>query len=184
MFTDLSTLLCGGVAVLSAAASSFCAVQCIALKKRLQAVETRGANGGDEFSGDYQALAGRVASMQNSIGLLQSGMAEAQAQLHEAISSFSARLETARPVSDNPFAETPRATEGERRKPKFKAEWETVTPLNLNRRGQMLRMHRRGETIPAIASALGISQGEVKLTLRMQELHSDRPEKENSLDRL
>ncbi len=48
--------------------------------------------------------------------------------------------------------------------------------VNLNRRGQVLRLSRRGDSAGQIASALGLSQGEVKLTLRVHEMildHSD-----------
>ena len=180
MFIDFSLLIFGGVAALSLASTAACATQCLSLKKRLQAVESRGPSGEEDFSGDYQALASRVSSIQNSVAVLQSSIAE----LQESVSTFNARPESARPANDNLLAEPSRPAGSDRRKSRFKAEWDVNTPINLNPRGQMLRMHRRGETVPAIASALGISQGEVKLTLRMQELHSDRPEKENSLDRL
>jgi DNA-binding NarL/FixJ family response regulator len=39
--------------------------------------------------------------------------------------------------------------------------------VNLSRRGQVLRLHRRGSSIPEIASALKLSQGEVKLIIRV-----------------
>jgi hypothetical protein len=54
--------------------------------------------------------------------------------------------------------------------------------FNLNRRGQILRLHRRGESVAEIASALKVSSGEVKLVLKIQEL-STTPAKdsENSL---
>jgi DNA-binding NarL/FixJ family response regulator len=42
-----------------------------------------------------------------------------------------------------------------------------------NRRSQILRLHRSGESIASIASALGISQGEVKLMVKVQELLAD-----------
>lgn len=42
--------------------------------------------------------------------------------------------------------------------------------LHLNRRGQVVQLFRRGGTPRTIASALGISQGEVKLIIKMQEL--------------
>ncbi len=48
-----------------------------------------------------------------------------------------------------------------------------ATPANANRRGQVMRLHRSGESISSIASALGISQGEVKLMVKVQELLSD-----------
>jgi len=42
--------------------------------------------------------------------------------------------------------------------------------LNLNKRGQVLRMRRRGETPETIAAALRIPQNEVTLLLKVQEL--------------
>lgn len=42
--------------------------------------------------------------------------------------------------------------------------------LNLNKRGQVLRMQRRGETPETIAAALRIPQNEVALLLKVHEL--------------
>jgi DNA-binding NarL/FixJ family response regulator len=42
--------------------------------------------------------------------------------------------------------------------------------LNLNRRGHVLRLYRRGDSIPQIAAALGLSQGEVELMVKVQEM--------------
>ena len=42
--------------------------------------------------------------------------------------------------------------------------------LNLNKRGQVLRMQRRGETPETIAAALRIPQNEVTLLLKVHEL--------------
>ena len=42
--------------------------------------------------------------------------------------------------------------------------------VNLNRRGQVLRLHRRGDSISEIASGLRLSQGEVKLIVKVHEL--------------
>jgi DNA-binding NarL/FixJ family response regulator len=42
-----------------------------------------------------------------------------------------------------------------------------------NNRAQVLRLHRSGESNASIASALGISQGEVKLMVKVQELLSE-----------
>ncbi len=51
------------------------------------------------------------------------------------------------------------------------AEWfSEAGPVNLNRRGQVLRLHRRGESAGQIASVLGLSQGEVKLFVKVHEL--------------
>jgi DNA-binding NarL/FixJ family response regulator len=55
-------------------------------------------------------------------------------------------------------------------------------PINPNRRGQIMRLHRSGESISAIASALGVSQGEVKLMVKVQELLSENGGGERSSD--
>ena len=47
--------------------------------------------------------------------------------------------------------------------------------LQLSRRGQVLRLHRRGESIPDISSALRVGQGEVKLMVKVYELCRDLP---------
>jgi hypothetical protein len=64
-------------------------------------------------------------------------------------------------------------------------EWAAGEPsaLNLNRRGQVLRLYRRGDSIAHIASALGLSTGEVALIVKVQEMvppgrHSQNPTSE------
>jgi len=42
--------------------------------------------------------------------------------------------------------------------------------LHLTRRGQVTQLRRRGETVQGIASALGMSQGEVRLIIKLQDL--------------
>jgi hypothetical protein len=42
--------------------------------------------------------------------------------------------------------------------------------LNLSKRAQALRMHRRGEPVPSIAAALQSSQGEIQLLLKVHTL--------------
>ena len=51
--------------------------------------------------------------------------------------------------------------------------------LNLTRRGQVLRLHRRGEPAAQIASALGLSRGEVRLIVKVHEMtrQAAKPEK-------
>ena len=44
--------------------------------------------------------------------------------------------------------------------------------MHLNRRGQVLEMHRRGDPAEQIAAALSISRAEVQLTIKVQELRS------------
>ena len=43
--------------------------------------------------------------------------------------------------------------------------------VHLNRRGQVAQLHRRGESARNISSALGISQGEVKLLMKVHNLN-------------
>lgn len=43
--------------------------------------------------------------------------------------------------------------------------------IHLNRRGQVTQLHRRGQSARNIASALGISQGEVKLMIKLHDLN-------------
>jgi hypothetical protein len=42
--------------------------------------------------------------------------------------------------------------------------------INLSRRAQVLRMHRRGETVPCIAAALRTPANEVELLLKLHQL--------------
>ncbi len=42
--------------------------------------------------------------------------------------------------------------------------------VNLNRRGQVIQLHRRGKEAAAIASALKVSQGEVQLIIKIHDL--------------
>jgi hypothetical protein len=42
--------------------------------------------------------------------------------------------------------------------------------LNLSRRSQALRMHRRGESAEQIASALGVSRQEIQLLLKVHQI--------------
>jgi DNA-binding CsgD family transcriptional regulator len=42
--------------------------------------------------------------------------------------------------------------------------------VHLNRRGQVLRLYRRGESSAEIASSLGLSQGEIKLIIKIHEM--------------
>jgi hypothetical protein len=42
--------------------------------------------------------------------------------------------------------------------------------VHLNRRGQVLKLHRGGHSVCEIASGLGVSQGEVRLTLKLHGL--------------
>jgi DNA-binding NarL/FixJ family response regulator len=51
------------------------------------------------------------------------------------------------------------------------AEWlAQAESLNLNRRGQVIRLHRRGESPASIAQTLRLAPGEVKLIIKVFEL--------------
>ncbi len=61
------------------------------------------------------------------------------------------------------------------------SEWiSQAESLNLNRRGQVLRLHRRGDSVSEIASALRVGQGEVKLMIKVHEICRDSATGENS----
>jgi hypothetical protein len=54
------------------------------------------------------------------------------------------------------------------------SEWlSQAESLNLNRRGQVLRLHRRGDSASDIASALRMGKGEVQLMIKVYELGRD-----------
>lgn len=50
-------------------------------------------------------------------------------------------------------------------------------PLNLNKRGQVLRMRRRGENPETIAAALSIPRNEVDLLLKVHQMSLEQVEK-------
>ena len=50
-------------------------------------------------------------------------------------------------------------------------------PLNLNKRGQVLRMRRRGEKPESIAAALSIPRNEVDLLLKVHQMSLEQVEK-------
>ena len=53
-------------------------------------------------------------------------------------------------------------------------------PVNLNRRGQILRLSRKGKSVAEIAHDLNVAQGEVELLLKVHDLSSGMSESENS----
>ncbi len=56
------------------------------------------------------------------------------------------------------------------------AEWVSqAQSLNLNRRGQVLRLHKRGESAAEIASSLRMGHGEVKLMIKVYEISRGAP---------
>jgi uncharacterized membrane-anchored protein YhcB (DUF1043 family) len=48
-------------------------------------------------------------------------------------------------------------------------------PMNLNRRGQILRLSRKGKSVAEIASDLHVAQGEVELLLKVHDLSQKNP---------
>jgi hypothetical protein len=48
--------------------------------------------------------------------------------------------------------------------------WASDMPVNLNRRGQIIRLSRKGKSIAEIASDLNVAQGEVELLLKVHDL--------------
>jgi hypothetical protein len=48
-------------------------------------------------------------------------------------------------------------------------------PINLNKRGQILQLHRRGDSVSCIAQVLHLAKAEVRLVIRVHEL-SVRPD--------
>ncbi len=56
--------------------------------------------------------------------------------------------------------------------------------LHLNRRGQVAQLHRRGENARNIASTLGLSQGEVKLIIKLYNLNRSAAVSVNSRENL
>lgn len=191
---ELSTFICESVAGLSLAAAVAAAIQNFQLRKRVAALESAQISIGDEdLTVDTNGLAARISSMGESIAILQSSVAA----LNETVANSGARSENATATAEPVFDGKPIGRESAGRRTaaskfrkadtgivSFQTELDPVAPINLNRRGQMMRMHRRGESVAAIASALGVSQGEVKLTVRMQEVYSDSSGKEISQNRL
>ena len=62
----------------------------------------------------------------------------------------------------------------ESRKPITVPEPSSPAFVGASRRGQVLRLHRSGESPVNIAETLGVSQGEVDLTLKLQEIFSQK----------
>jgi hypothetical protein len=58
-----------------------------------------------------------------------------------------------------------------------KPQWVPAQPLNLNKRGQILRMRRRGERPETIAGALALPRNEVELLLKVHDLSQEQVEK-------
>jgi DNA-binding NarL/FixJ family response regulator len=56
----------------------------------------------------------------------------------------------------------------------------TDVPVNLNRRGQILRLSRKGKSVAEIASDLHVAQGEVELLLKLHDLSQRTSEPDKS----
>ena len=72
----------------------------------------------------------------------------------------------------NPKLVEARLSEIENQKPVVVPEPSSPAVVGTSRRGQVLRLARRGETPAHIAETLGVSQGEVNLTLKLRDLFS------------
>ena len=70
----------------------------------------------------------------------------------------------------NPQLVEARLAEVENRKPAVVTDAASPAFIGTSRRGQVLRLSRSGETPAHIAETLGVSQGEVKLTLKLRDL--------------
>lgn len=58
--------------------------------------------------------------------------------------------------------------------------WASDMPVNLNRRGQIIRLSRKGKSIAEIASDLNVAQGEVELLLKVHDLSQKKSEQGKS----
>lgn len=54
-------------------------------------------------------------------------------------------------------------------RPAPQPDWAPQQAVNLNRRGQILRLHEKGRSVAEIASDLQISQGEVELIVKVHD---------------
>lgn len=63
---------------------------------------------------------------------------------------------------------------------KHHADWiSEAESLNLNHRGQVIRLHRRGDSVADIASALRMGQAEVLLMTKIYDLAQESPRRED-----
>jgi len=104
-------------------------------------------------------------SVKLEVGRLDRRRAQAQAETEKAAARFQSELATIQE----------RLLEAEERAGMLVPPPATISGLNLNRRTQVLRMARRGESPGQIASALRVPQGEVDLMLKVQRLVLDLP---------
>ncbi|HTP88026.1 MAG TPA: hypothetical protein VMJ34_13820 [Bryobacteraceae bacterium] len=89
----------------------------------------------------------------------RSGVARERNQVEETVDGLSAAFEQIRARLEDavqPQAPVP--------------VWSGSPSVNLSRKGQVLRLYRRGDTPRQIASALGMRQGEVDLILKVHQM--------------
>jgi hypothetical protein len=97
----------------------------------------------------FRKRAGRALSSAGDMESLEATVARLSAELHEMRERLAER-------------------EAERPAP---AGWtQEMTGVNLNRRGQVLRLRRRGRTVEEVAATLQMPRGEVELMVKVHEL--------------
>jgi hypothetical protein len=97
----------------------------------------------------FRKRVGRALSSAGDVESLEATVAHLSAELHEMRERLAER-------------------EAERPAP---AGWaQEMTGVNLNRRGQVLRLRRRGRTVDEIAATLQMPRGEVELMVKVHEL--------------
>ena len=80
------------------------------------------------------------------------------------------RMASAQEILGQTVSALSTAVDALRREPREPETYNKVAPpgLNLTKRAQALRMHRRGEALPTIAAALQSPQNEIELLLKVQ----------------
>ncbi|MGA3024967.1 MAG: hypothetical protein ABSF98_09375 [Bryobacteraceae bacterium] len=89
----------------------------------------------------------------------QSGLSRGRNRLEETVDGLSAAFEQIRV-----------RLEETTQPPPVSPVWSGNPSVNLNRRGQVLRLFRRGDTPRQIASTLGMRQGEVDLIIKVHQM--------------
>ena len=124
------------------------------------------------------ACAAVAISVMFSVWLYRKGTAELQALVLKSVSHD--QLSAAAGLLNGRLESLESRVENACQQRQEYAEWMSeAESLNLNRRGQVLRLHRRGDSPSDIASSLRIGQGEVKLIIKIYELGRDFPETED-----
>ncbi|MGA2183741.1 MAG: hypothetical protein ABSH47_11985 [Bryobacteraceae bacterium] len=89
----------------------------------------------------------------------QSGASSGRNQMEETVDGLSAAFEQVRARLEEAM-----------QPPAVSSVWSGSPSINLNRRGQVLRLFRRGDTPRQIAATLGIRQGEVDLIIKVHRM--------------